>query len=365
MGHTFKRRHDLRARINAHVKRLERQRNKEGTPVSYAANNRPERLADALQLARAEVMKQGGKITVALGQGVELPEHWLSEPRLHIMHTVGLTYDQLQTAMPSNTRIVILTDRIPGAIYNPIHKEIKRRHINYLIRRGLPEVEHELEQWLRPIHEELPPPPTTPTPPEPPPPPPPADTLVTEIERDEVIRHHETAVAVTSTPLTDKDDMALKNAARGSLMKFVQEHANITHTGPIGEESQRVFAIAEREHFKTTRGSVEQAIRTLKKKAGIALNRASYGRHAHRPAPTAPAAKTTKPAATKKRDSAAHNGHAIIDVFDRVIAALGTLRAEIKSLDKVYRDYAELVEERDALKQRLDTLASAFKTITR
>src|SRR5262245_4585276 len=106
MGHTFKRRHDLRARINARVQRIERERKQGGSPV-IAGTDRGERLEDAIQRVRSEVMAQGGRITVALGQGVEVPEQWQREPRVHIMNTVGLTYDQLPSAMPSNTRVVI------------------------------------------------------------------------------------------------------------------------------------------------------------------------------------------------------------------------------------------------------------------
>jgi len=335
MGHTYKRRHDLRARINARVKRLERERSKEGTPVPYAAD-RPERLNDALQLARAEVMRQGGKITVALGHGIELPEHWHHEPRLHVMNTVGLTYNQLPAAMPSNTRIVILSGNIPGAIYNPIHREIKRRHINYLIRRGLPEVEHELEQWLKPVVvDELPPPPL-PSEPEPPPPPPPS-TLVDDVTPDATT----ICVDEPTTLDTEKDDMAIKTGERGSVTEFVLAHAHLDDArSSIADEARRLFKIAQQIGVKTTVASLAQSISVQKRKART---------HAR---PTRPAKKPAAPVA--RQDSS------LLKTLDVAIGALADLRDDLIKIDKTH---AALAKERDSLKARLDLLATAFKKL--
>src|SRR5262245_5398439 len=222
------------------------------------------------------------------------------------MNTVGLTYDQLPSAMPSNTRVVILTGNIPGMIFQPIHKEIRRRHLNYLVRQTPGALDQELKSWLakrtEPPVAELPPPPETPQPEPAPPPPLNLDSPVNASSvGDELLASSEPQPAAAQ-PTTD---MALKNAERGSLRKFVQHYANLRHEGPIKVEAQRLFAIAREEGLKTTTGSLEQAVRVLKKEQGIALNRPGSQRSA-RPQPPPPEPKkrmvTRQPRQTKVRD---------------------------------------------------------------
>src|SRR5262245_56174856 len=133
MGHTFRRRNkETRAAINARIQRIERHKTHHPQQEHRSMQNRVD---DAMAQARHDLMSRGGLIAVALGRDIELPKRWRDEPRVFPIDTLNLGYSEIHEAIPSNTRIVILTDAIPNAIFHPIQKEIKRRHINYLVRK--------------------------------------------------------------------------------------------------------------------------------------------------------------------------------------------------------------------------------------
>jgi hypothetical protein len=339
MGRTFRRRHDVRAAINARVKRKERERqqHKEHTSVTQVVSDR---LEDSLSRARQEVMARGGLITVALGSDIELPKRWQDEPRVFPMNTVGLSYHQIHDAMPSNTRIVILTDRIPNTIFQPIHKEIKRRHINYLVRKTEAAVDDELARWIpkhsAPVVEEELPPPPPPTPP----PPPPSFTAPAPLDiTDDRETSYGDELLATSAPAAaeQKDDDVAKRQQneRGSISAFILQYANLKdQSSSIAEESRRLFRIAQQKGIKTTVGSLAQQIRMLKRKHG-------YG---------------SKPESLAPVQVRVEFG--ILTAVDTAIEALTGLRDAVQKMDA---NYAGVIAERDKLKARLDLLTEAFK----
>ena len=333
MGHTYKRRHDVRARINAAVKKKEReQRRKEARTVSYQE--------DALQRARTNLIAQGGLITVALGRNVELPPRWQQEPRVYPLRTAQLDYDTLREAMPSNTRIVILTDHIPGHLVQPIHREIQKRHLNYLVRKSPAAVDDELARWL-PTHEaqvvvEEPPP--APPPDEPPPLPPDIEEEIVEALTDALVTEIENGTLVTDPAPTRQEPMPTSpKAAHGSITAFVLEHGDFSDPSVTSaDEARRLFQLAKNHGVTTTVASLAQIVGLQKKQR----------------------AKPTRPPVRRAAETA--RPVPLLFALDAVMTAIGQLREAAIVMTNAH---AAILRERDQLQAKVDRLSDAFKKL--
>src|SRR5262245_25937410 len=99
--------------------------------------------------ARTQLEKNGGVATVILGRDQDVPSAWSAHPRVHWTVASEVNRHQLGHALPSNTRLVLFTERIDAPIFRAIRKETDRRHLPYLSRKTAQSVCEELEaHWF-------------------------------------------------------------------------------------------------------------------------------------------------------------------------------------------------------------------------
>ena len=327
---------------------------------------------EALQRFRQEIISHGGVIAVALGRHIELSPQWAKEPRVHAIETADLTRDGIHQAVPSNTRVVIMTDGIPAPIFKPIHTEIQKRRLTYIVRHTGAELDAELRRWLPRAEVVVPPP-------DPPPPPPPNDydelsarlgqafelaPLALTDDRDmsfgdELLATSQADPVTVETAAPERSTMAKRPQEKGSLVKFVKAHVKLSKEMIVSDEGRRLFALANREGLTTTLNSVTQAVYVLRKQKedGTATKRA-----APEPEDMKPARTGVKPAtlAGVGAVTLSTNG-SLSDAVNVAILALKAIAKQATDMDKAH---AALLKERHTLKAKVDALGEAFKQLT-
>lgn len=230
---------------------------------------------DALKALRTT----GGVVTVVLGRGVDAPSEWSWHPRVHWLVSSELRKQMVPSAIPTNTRLMLLTDNISGDVYQPIHNERKRRRLPYMIRHTGDAVAEQLKEIF-----------------------PTKMTMPANVERDEPFSPalpQEALVNITEAPSNGNGsngngnghhaaddtgstrgrhadepprttaDGKRRMAEKGSIKKFLEEHANLSAATSNAEEGRRLFRIAIGLGIETTRGSLEQGVRQLKRAKSI------------------------------------------------------------------------------------------------
>lgn len=80
-------------------------------------------------------LTKGGNAVVFCG-ATGFVQEFASNPQVHFIKCNEVAYDELETKIPFNTRIVIMTDGIPNAHHMWISSFVRRKSIPYLIRRS-------------------------------------------------------------------------------------------------------------------------------------------------------------------------------------------------------------------------------------
>ena len=204
-------------------------------------------------------LTQGGLVTVCLGTGYDIPTEFAYHPQVHPIVTKDVDPYKVDSLVPSQTRVVIMTDHSPHFVYQNLQAVIRKRRLIYTHRKSESAIAVELQKLL------------------------PKRTAKQNGEDREAARREaevearaEQAAAMNggiepglsaraarkvSTGVTEG-----KSAAKGSIAAFIKEHADLRKGS--AEEARRLFKIAQIQGVQTTLGSLAQGISTIKRKQG-------------------------------------------------------------------------------------------------
>ncbi len=280
----------------------------------------------AFEDALSALHKKGGVVSVVLGHGVEPPHDWTWHPRVHWIASSQIKRADVPTAIPTNTRLMLLTEHINALVFQPIHDERKRRRLPYMIRKTGDAVADELKRIFKDEKPQV------------------YESLSAKAESNGN-GHSDPAPVETppgqAEPIADADLTRDAKAAEGKvpiggLKAFMQQHQNLSPTITSAEEGRRLFRLAQQLGIPTTLGSIQQYLSVAKRKAGIGS----------RPESLAP--------------KHILDNVAIAGALEDAITRLQTIRGRADTVDE---EIATLRKENADLKARIVLMRDAFKDL--
>lgn len=190
-------------------------------------------------------LSKGGMVTVCLGKGFDIPSDFAYDPRVHFIVTAGLSPQALQ--IPSQTKIVIVTDRIGAQVFGSITSVCRRRGFPYLPRKTEDAIVNELKKLLPAKIQTVPD----------------AGLDTPRVGGDgspSSNGHGSQNPPSASIPGTPSG-----MAPKGSIRDLAKE-ADLSKGS--AEEGRRLYGIAQVRGIPTTLSSITQAISQLKRKGG-------------------------------------------------------------------------------------------------
>lgn len=160
-----------------------------------------------------------GEIAVlVLSKDYDIPEGYENNPRVLALKAADLTHDsdQISKSIPTNTKIVLMTDGIPANTYQSLNAVFRRRNLPFVVRKNATALEVELAKIV----------------------PAKAETLTSP---------------KSSLPL-------------GSVRAFIEKEADLRKGS--AEEARRLLALATSRGIPTTFGSLAQTISKIKREKG-------------------------------------------------------------------------------------------------
>jgi hypothetical protein len=196
-------------------------------------------------------LSKGGMVTVCLGKGFEAPSEFAFDPRVHFIMTAGLSPQALQ--IPSQTKILIVTDRIGSQLFGSITAVCRRRGFPYLPRKTDGAIVNELKKLLPAKPHTVP--------------------DANSHGGQDTPRGESPASAPASngnghgngSPSASIPTTPTGMAPKGSIRDLAKE-ADLSKSS--AEEGKRLYGIAQMRGIPTTLGSITQAISQLKRKGG-------------------------------------------------------------------------------------------------
>lgn len=311
-----KQRWESRERAEAHVAHLrETSRESCRTLEAYACqcgwwhvghNRRGEQ---AMQEIQQEVMKAlgHGRLLVLLGQGYDLPADYGFRKEVRGVAANTLTPAKIREEVNGAVAAVV-TDHIDNRLYLQIQQELRGQKRPYLLRRDQSSLNDTLKQLIAGAG--------TPPPPEVVVPTPPAEAGTTD------------AVA--------EAEPARGTAPKGAVKKLVEEHWAEVGGMLTSEAAKRLMEVAAKQGLTTTRASVEQTVRVVRRRRAVDAS-----------APSAPAV----PAEPLSEGEAAQLVADAVEALQAVAGYVVAMTERLARLEKenvTLRDKASAV---DALKE--------------
>jgi hypothetical protein len=270
---------------------------------------------------------KGGLVSVVLGNGVDAPSDWTWHPQVHWIVASQVKRHDIPTAIPPNTRLMLITEHISALVFQPIHDERKRRRLPYMVRKTGDSVADELKRIFKDtapkVYESLPPAPV-------------------EAASNGNGNGHGDPAAVEIPPVHAEptEDRSAKAAdgkvPLGGLKAFMEKHQNLSPALSNAEEGRRLFRLAQQLGVPTTLGSIQQYLSVAKRKAGIG----------------------SRPESLAPKHIVANV--AIAGGLDAAIASLQAIRERADTVDKEIDD---LRKENADLKARIVLMRDAFKDL--
>lgn len=171
--------------------------------------------------AREHLRSGGGVVTLLLGMGYDVPSDYAHHPQVHGVAANGIKRGAEAAAIPSNTRAIIVTDRIDQQTYNRLKDAMRHRGLVYISRRNQEAIGHTL-----------------------------ADLLPKNAPKPK------------PEPAATNNGGERTIAGRG-VIKALANEADLSK--PTVEEARRLFAVAKSRGIISTLASVEQSIRARRK----------------------------------------------------------------------------------------------------
>lgn len=256
---------------------------------------------DALKALRTS----GGLVTVVLGTGVDAPTDWSLHPRVHWVVANELHRHDVPGAIPTNTKLMLITDNISGNVFQQIHDERKRRRMPYMIRKTGEAVAEALK-----------------------------DIFPTKVD----IPFNPALEAVNGNghgaAAAPAEDGERKPMAKGAVKTFVETNLDLSPEKTNAEEARRIFRLAQVHGIETTIGSVQQAITNYKRQQ----------RAGSRPESLAP---------VHVIDSIA-----IAKALEDAIGVLSSVKARVEAMDA---ENEKLRKETDDMRTRIGLMRDAFQ----
>jgi hypothetical protein len=277
---------------------------------------------------------KGGMMAVCLGKGYTIPNDYRFHPQVYLLDTT-LNPGELDDLLPSQTRLVLMTDKIPQKMYQYLQDTIRKKRLIHIFRKSDPQIAGVLRSAFPkgrvPVmpesngngHGHQAAPPLTA-----------AIEELSEVELSDLERAS-TPRPVPSPPPSPSPSKGFAGAktveeqGRGAVSTFIRKHVNLKRGS--AEEARRLFAIAQKEGVSTTVGSLAQAIGVLKRKGGLG----------DLPASLAPEPVTLS----------------ITMAIDRAVEALNSIRQRAEELE---RDKDKIVRENDNLRASIQLMKEAF-----
>jgi hypothetical protein len=270
-------------------------------------------LEKAFEDAVKALQTQGGLVTVVLGKGVEAPSDWSYHPRVHWVLSGSINRQMVPGAIPTNTKLMLLTENIDGRVFQPIHDERKRRRLPYMIRKSAEAVADELKHLFPDKYV-----------------PAPTDKVFSPMPDMKAPSPEGSNGNGNGTDQPSK-------AERGSLKKFLEENANLSASMSTAEEARRLFKMAQIAGLPTTVGSINQGITLMKRKRGLGSR---------------PESATPRPEVSASV--------AVATALENAIIALQGVLEHVRKLDTTDDD---LRKENEDLKTRIGLMKEAFAGI--
>lgn len=261
-------------------------------------------------MAQAEPLADGGMVVVLLGKDYDCPSEYRYHPQVQVIDSTRVEPTGVSKMIPANARIAIVTNQIPPPVFAAFKSYASRRKLLYLPRSSAAALKDELAKQLaaNPVVDQAP----TPKP-------------VAKV-----------GDVVSIVPAKEKEGR--KIAPKGTVPALLDE-AKLDLSKGVAEEARRIADFAKTRGIQTTLGSIEQAIRVRKRKAG----------RGDIPLSVVP---------TSERLGA-------LAMLDHAIDGLNSLRDNLEKL----RDYVRRVDEESERKERqienfsakMELLEEAFK----
>jgi hypothetical protein len=262
-------------------------------------------------------MSEGGIVALCLGNGYDQPTDYAYHPRVHTIVTKEVDVRRVGQGdglLPSQTRLVVMTDHIPGTVYQLLQNEIRKRRVPFIYRKSASAVLMELKKLLPDKKENGN-----------------ANANANANANGNGTQSETDTDPTTSIPGQTKG-WPKAGVAHGALTAFVIEHADLSKGS--AEEGRRLFKMAQMAGLKTTLASITQAVSHRKRKVG----------------------RGDIPVSVSPQSATLRIGSAI----EEAIVALGRIKADAETLEM---GKAEILKENETLKAKLQLLKEAFRNM--
>lgn len=248
-------------------------------------------------------LSDGGMVLVVLGRGYECPAEYRYHPRVQVVDACAVKPSEAVSMVPSNAKVAVITSLIPPPVFTAFKQVFSRRRLTYLPRSTPAALATQLKEILSTTTER-----------------------VVDVEPE---RGRANGVAATLGEVARVTEAKVQQV-KGSLTEFVKAEADLKRG--TAEEARRLFDLARKRGLTTTLASLQQTIRTHKRKGGLS----------DRPLSATPGNERLEAMA----------------LLDNAIDGLQKLRAFVERVDAENDQKERLIAK---LRARMDLLNEAFK----